>query len=271
MTKPAHLEPTHTVISHRRAAAVLAVATASLVVAACGSSGGEDSKSADQILKDAQAALRSATSYHLKGDVDTGSGKLSLDVKVQGSEAAGHLDQQGGAAFDFVETGGKLYLRGQSLFAKYAPDLADSIGDKWIATSPDDPHYSDAVGSLSSFADPSGFADSLGSNVTNLSKGGTTSVDGRNAVVLKDSDGSLDIADGSPAYPLRLDAGAKGTVDISGYGSNMGISAPSASDTIDVGGGSGSQSSDTSTDTGSSSDTGTDSGTDTSSDSSSSS
>ena len=251
-------------ISHRRTAAVLAVATASILVAACGSSGGEDSKSADQILKDAQAALRSATSYHLKGSVNSGNGKLSLDVKVQGKDAAGHLDQPSTATFDFIETGGKLYLRGKSLFEKYAPQVADVIGDKWVATSPDDPHYADAVSSISGFADPSGFADSLGSQATNLSKAGTTSVDGRSAVAIKDTQGTLDVADGSPAYPLRLDGGSKGTLDISDYGSNMGISAPSASDTIDVSGDSGSQSTDSSTDTG------TDTSTDTSSDSSSS-
>jgi hypothetical protein len=201
---------------------------------------------------------------------------MTLDVKVQGQNtAAGHLEVSG-ISFDFIEVGGKLYLRGRSLFAKYAPQAADVIGDRWVNTNPDNPNFQDAISGIGNFTDPSGLADSLGSSSGAVTKAGNVTVNGQNAVVLKNSDGTLDVADSSPAYPLRLDAGSHGSMTLSGFGSDFKITAPS--DAIDATGASSSDSgsstdtsTDSSTDTGSASDTGsgTDSGTDTSTDTSS--
>ncbi len=265
--------------SHRGAFALAAVAASGLVLAACGGGGGsgsgsgsEDSKSADQVVKDAQQALRGASSYHLAGSIVQNGSTMTMDVKVQGKDtAAGRLDEGGGLAFDFIETGGKLYIRGNSFIAHFAGAAAASaIGDRWIAAGADDPHFQDAATAIGGFTDPSGLADSLGSQSGgSFSKNGTTTVNGQTAVVIKSKDGTLDVADSSPAYPLHLEGGSKGHIDITEYGANFDISAPS--DAIDLNGQpAGGSSGGGSSDTGSSSSDNGSSSTDTSSDSSSS-
>jgi hypothetical protein len=215
------------VTTHLRAAAVGVAIASTLLVAACGGGGnGEDSKSADQIVKDAQAALRSAGSYHMSGKVSSDGGDVTLDIKVQGkSSSTGHI-AEGGVAFDFVQTGGKLYIKGKELFAKAAPQVADQIGDKWVTGPKDDSHFSTAADTISQFADPASLADSLGSSGGPYSKQGNTTVNGQSAVVVKGKDGTLDVAASGPAYPLHLDGGSHGSLDMTDYGKNFGIKAP---------------------------------------------
>ncbi len=214
--------------SHRRTAAVATLALSSLL-AACGSSGnGEDGRSADQIVQDAKAALASATSYHLAGFIDSSgssSDKVTLDVKVQNKDTmAGHLDE-GGMSFDFVSIGGKVYFRGQQLWQKLNPAVADTIGDKWV-TATGNSQLEGELSSVNGLADASSLADSLGSTGGPYTKAGTSSVNGQQVVVVKSKDGELDVALSGKPYPVHLDAGAHGRMDISGYGSSFGISAP---------------------------------------------
>lgn len=214
-------------ISTRRTAAAAAVALSSLVVA-CGSSGGngEDGKSADQIVKDAQSALASATSYHITGSVAADSGSVSFDVEVAGKDvASGHMTTNG-VTFDFISTGGKLYLHGKQFFAKLDPKVADTIGDKWVTAS-GNADMEDAVSQISEFTDPSQLADSLGSSGGPYTKGSTTTVDGQPAIAVKGKEGELDVALNGKPYPVHLDAGSHGKADINQYDAHFDVKAPS--------------------------------------------
>lgn len=214
-----------------RRAAVTGLAACALLVAACGASGnGEDGKQAQQILSDAQAALKSASSYHIAGTVHEDSSTITLDVKVGGSgRAAGHMSQDG-ASFDFVELSDKLYIKGKAYFAKQGnQQLADALGDKWLAAPPDDSSVSDAVSSLDSFTKVSDLADSLGSEGGPYSKGSTGTVNGQSVVWVKGKDGSLAVATAGKPYPVELDGGSHGKVDITDYGTHFDISAPGVS------------------------------------------
>jgi hypothetical protein len=221
------------VTSTRRTAAVAAIALSTLV-AACGSSGGngEDGKTADQIVNDAKAALKSATSYHIAGSITNDGETDKFDMKVDSKDTtSGHMDQGGGVAFDFVTTGGTIYLRGKELFAKANPDVADQIGDKWV-TATGNSKFADAASTVTAFADSSGLADSLGNTGGPYTKGGTKTVNGQSVVAVKSKDGEMDVALNGKPYPVHLDAGAHGKVDITEYGSHFGIKAPSGA--IDV-------------------------------------
>lgn len=220
--------------SPRRTAALgAALASTTLLLAACG--GGEASKSGAQIVNDAKAALRSASSFHIAGTVTGNDSTIKLDVKVQGKgTASGHMEQ-GGVGFDFVSKDGKLYFRGKELFAQVASqDVADSIGNRWVVAPSDDSHLSDAISSVNDFSDASGFADSLGRSGGPYTTAGTTTVDGQQAVVVKSKDGTMDVAASGPAYPLHLDGGSKGSLDINDYGQRFGISAPSGALDVSV-------------------------------------
>lgn len=202
--------------SPRRSAALAAVALSSLL-AACGSSGGngEDGKSADQIVKDAQAALRSATSFHLAGTIQNNGEPLVLDMKVQNkSTTSGHMNS-GGVDFDFVTAGGTFYFRGQKLWNKLDPDVASQIGDKWVSVSSDN-QVASQVDSVTQLADSAQLADSLGSSGGPYTKNGTKTVNGQQVVAVHGKDGELDVAlDGKP-YPVRLryhDSSGDGRLD----------------------------------------------------------
>jgi hypothetical protein len=214
------------VTSTRRAAALAAVALSSLV-AACGSSGnGEESKTADQIVADAKAALKAATSYHLVGTVSPGNKPTKIDIKVAGAKSSsGHVDQDG-VVFDYIDANGKLYIRGKALFASYSQAAADLIGDQWV-TATGNASLESAATSVTGLSDSAQLADSLGSSGGPFSKGGTKTVNGQPAIAITNKDGEMDVATSGAPYPVRLDAGAKGQMSITEYGAHFDISAPS--------------------------------------------
>lgn len=211
--------------STRRAAALAAIALSTLVVAACGSSGGEDSKNANQILTDAQAALKSATSYHLVADVTSGGKTTKVDVKVDNkTTSSGHIEQDG-VAFDYISAGGKIYIRGKELFAKFSQAAANLIGDQWVTAS-GNAGLEQAAAGVAAFSDPSQLADQL-TTKGSLIKGDTKTVNGQQVVALKASDGELDVADSGTPYPVHLEGPSVGKIDLSEYGAHFGIAAPS--------------------------------------------
>jgi hypothetical protein len=238
----------NTVTSLRRSAALAAIALSTLVVA-CGPSGpggnGEDGKNADQIVKDAQAALKSVSAYHLKGNISNDKGNVALDVKIQDKNTlSGHL-QQGGVDFDFVTVDSKIYFRGKELWQKFNADVADQVGDKWVTVSGNTDMESQ-LGAVEELSDASSLADSLGAEGGPFSKNGTTSYNGQNVVVVKGKDGTLDVALSGKPYPVHLDAGSHGKMDITDFGGKFGIKAPAgALDLSDLTGDSSSSSGDT--------------------------
>jgi hypothetical protein len=224
----------------RRAAALSALAVSSLLVAACGSSG-EDGKSADQIVADAKAALKSATSFHLVGNVtdSSGGGTVKFDMKVDDKNtASGHMEQ-GGVGF------------GKDLFAKFSAAAADAIGDQWVTVT-GNASLESAASSVTGLSDASALADSLGSSGGPYSKSGTKTVNGQSVVAVNSKDGEMDVADSGTPYPVHFDGGSKGTMDITEYGSHFGIKAPSGALDVSALGGAASSDSSSSSASGSS-------------------
>jgi len=213
------------IVSHPRRAVAAGLAASALLLAACGSGNGEDGKQAQQIVNDAKAALRSATSFHVAGSVKSDNSTTTVDIRVDGSKSAGHVDQDG-TAFDFVETGSSLYLRGKDFLASLSQDVADAVGGKWLKTSTDDSTFSDTTSSIDSLTKPSDLADSLGSKGGPYSKTGTGSVDGESVVFVKGPEGTMAVATSGKPYPVRLDGGSKGRMDVTEYGASFGISVP---------------------------------------------
>lgn len=212
--------------SPRRTLSAAAAIAALALLAACGSSG-EDSKNASQILTDAQTALKSATSYHLVADLTSNGNTVKVDMKVDDKNTAqGHMETQG-IAFDFINAGGKLYIRGKELFAKFSQQAADTIGDQWV-TATGNSDLESATSGVEQLSDPSQLADQL-STKNSVSKGGTKTVNGVNCVALIASDGELDVSDGTPAYPVHLEGKGSTTnkIDLTEYGNHFGITAPS--------------------------------------------
>ena len=191
----------------RCAAALTAAAT---LLAACGSGGnGEADKSAGAILSDVSAAVRGAHSYRLIFTGKDSSGDVNFEIDVAGkNNAKGSLTSQGATA-EFVYSGSKFYLRGRQFFDKVAgAAVGQRIGDHWVSL----PSASAGVTQLQEFTDPGKLADCIGSEHGTLSKSGTSSVNGKDAVVVVDagdkpgtSPSKLYVATSGSPYPLKLE------------------------------------------------------------------
>jgi hypothetical protein len=161
----------------------------------------------------------------LVADVVSSGKSTKVDVKVDNkTTSSGHIDQDG-VAFDYISAGGKLYIKGKALFAKFSQQAADLIGDQWVTAS-GNAGLEQATAGVSAFSDPSQLADNL-TTKGSLTKGDTKTVNGQQVVAIKASDGELDVADSGTPYPIHLEGGALGRIDISEFGAHFGITAPS--------------------------------------------
>lgn len=151
----------------------------------------------DEILKQAKAALLSAKSYRLKGDVVEEGENLSLDLAISGKDVQGKISA--GAAQGTVEVlavGGQQFIRPDEKFwtatagADQGKTIAKMMGDKWAKVSAKDQDLSE----LFSLAN----VDDLLSPTGTVTKGDTKQIDGVDALALLDG-GSAAAVPGSPS------------------------------------------------------------------------
>lgn len=228
---------------------------ASLLLGACGSSSstsssggsGESSKDAQTILNDAVAATKAAKDAHIKGSA-SGS---SVDGDLGGGNYNGTLSA-GGTTYDVVvladpsgdATKDKVFLKAAaSVWATAASSAAAGtcLGDKWIemdsAANPglsDNPSASQvATGAqqiasgVASFADLGKFATGLSASAGAITKGSVQSINGQDAVELKNSTGSIFVAENGTPNILRLTGGSSSTqLDLTNWDKGVTFSSP---------------------------------------------
>jgi hypothetical protein len=191
-----------------------------MFLAACGAGGdsgssdnGEASRPAEQILKDSVAALRTAETVHMVGELPAAEENVGLDLHLDRSGKVQGTMTLGTVTAGLVVTGGRTYLKGRGFFAKYGSDQAASaFGDHWVAMPAGPGPGTDIVQVLSDFTDFNKLADVLASPTGGaVTKGATNTVDGRSVVALRASDSTLYVATTGRPYPVELkpDAGSK--------------------------------------------------------------
>jgi hypothetical protein len=198
---------------------VLVAATlSSAVLAGCGSSkrpaapNGEASKSAQQIVADAEAALGRVHSFHIDGaakDVHGARVKFTADVVLPGRLRLAVIQSTGTIEFIFVD--GNSYLRAsRDFWARHGarPDVIAVVADRWVklpasATS--------AAGLPSAWTSPATVGHCvIGTDLGSLSLAGKGTVGAQPAVIVADqgdkpggSPGRLYVATRGPPLPLR--------------------------------------------------------------------
>lgn len=194
---------------------------------------GVAAKTADEILSEATAAFRGASSVHLVGRLVDPDQSVELDVRLGRDMSQGSVTQKG-AKLEIIATGGNLYMRGKQFWVTNAPaNIANQVGDRWawlpVSGLRDSLAFTNLV-SIQAFADggrkPSG----------KITKGQGGTVDGAKAIAIKDADGSsLWVATTGPAYPLRIGpASASASTDsiaFRDYNAELSVTAPG--DSID--------------------------------------
>ena len=220
-------------------ASAAASAPASAPAASAAPAGDLASLSADEILVRAKEAGKRAGSVQVLGTVAQGGQSGRLDLQVQEGSGKGTIAAQG-VEFDLVKVGEEFFLQGDERFyAQFGggEEAAKLLEGKWLKGSPRDQQ----LGPLAGFLSVDTLLDQLLDPTTKLDKGEETTVDGKRAILLRTQDGRGELAvalEGEP-YPLQLEPGEGNTQDtgkvtFSRWGERFDVTAPEASDVVDV-------------------------------------
>src|SRR6266700_7961267 len=175
--------------SLRQTPASLVLACAAVASSACLSLpfGSTAPRSADELTAAAIRSLASTPTMRFQGTWADGQGRhlqvtMTLTPRGDGQGSAS-VDSH---AVDVLESGGRTFFRGASFWAATDPRTAKLYGDSWIAAQP--PSLGDTLAALTR---PGAIGDLLGSRRYGLRRGTSDTIDGRTAVALSDSSGTV--------------------------------------------------------------------------------
>jgi hypothetical protein len=179
---------------------------AACAISACGggsSGNGVASKSANQIVSSALAAIDGAKSAHIAGSVVSGSTPISLNLHLVSGQGGKGSMSEGGLSFKIEVIGREVYINGSPAFWRHFGGAAAAtvFQGKWLKAP--------ASGQFASLAQLSNLHALLGTVLSThgaLTKTGTTSVNGQSAVGIRDSTqgGTLYVATTGKPYPLEI-------------------------------------------------------------------
>lgn len=167
------------------------------------------SKSPTQVIAAAQSALRSSQGYVMAGEMSQGTQKLKLQLTYAGSSKLEMNVTQGSGTAAIIALPTGLYVKAnRSYWRSHGGGSIIRYANRWIELPAS--FSTKFTAQLGQF-NPRTLARCLGENHGTLSRDGTTSVNGKRAVVIRDAGGvpggnpgRLDIASTGPAYPLRV-------------------------------------------------------------------
>jgi hypothetical protein len=205
-----------------------------VLVAGCGGGGGsktngEASKSAKQVVADAQKAAQAAKAVHVSGSLTDAGRPLTLDlVLVKGTGGKGTMSESN-LQFEIIRVGDKAYIKGSDAFLRQfaGAGAAQLLSGKWLQGSA-------KTGSLAALAPLTDigtlFNGALGSTTRSVKNEGETTYKGHKVVAIKDTTtgGTLYVSATGDPYPVAIvQAGAnKGTVSFDGWNKTESIDAP---------------------------------------------
>jgi hypothetical protein len=183
-----------------------------------------------QIVAAAANALASARSVHMKGTIRESGRRYTFDLVLEQASAKGSMTAPmlgiKNAQFDFVATGGKLFIRSSTLWRKAGGTAAAQLlNNRWVvlpkASVRDFPFRSLRV-----------FARGIrsGSPGKRRRAGAVTMINGRPAIPVRSGDSILYVATTGQPFPLRAmpatHAAGAGVVDFIAYNAPVTIGPP---------------------------------------------
>lgn len=190
----------------RLATLVAGAALSAGALAGCGSSGnGVASKNPDQIVNAASKAVARASSMHVAGSIVSSGEPLALDLSLASGRGGRGQISVGGFAIKVIDVGQTVYLYGSPSFWQHYSGAAAArlLNGKWLK--------SPATGQLASFAALTNMQHMASLLLSHgvLSKGSTTTVNGRQVIALRDTTqgGTLYVASTGTPYPIEIRRG----------------------------------------------------------------
>jgi len=212
-------EPSREASSTARRCAWLALAVALQlwVLAGCGGAtdNGMASKAPAEILAASRAAALNATSVHVAGESSQGHLSLDFDLELARDGGRGRISLFG-LKLEMIRLGDTIYMRGNRAFhASLGAAAAHLSAASWIRMPA---ATARGIAQLGVLADLHGEVDRLLGGSGPIAKGTTTTINGQNAVELKDAgklySGALFIATVGQPYPLKRVTHGKETSEI---------------------------------------------------------
>ncbi|MDI6097171.1 hypothetical protein QLQ12_00925 [Actinoplanes sp. NEAU-A12] len=238
-------------------AGLAAVATATLLLAGCGSSdsakptaaatsqaptsqaptdNGIAALSADEILAKSKAALKKAGSFQMKGNAIVEKDTMAVDFRVSGADFVGSMTMGKDAEVKVMLVGGKQYMKPSEGFWKMlglgemAQTMAKTAGDKWLLV----PAGDDSIGGIFDAADPDVLLKSTGT----IGKGATTQIGAQPVIALTDTgekEAQLFVATTGEPYPIKQGTATGDGIIFSDFGATFDtLTAPTAEQILDL-------------------------------------
>lgn len=221
-----------------RAVAVAGICAGLAVLAgACGtgtgpsaaktSANGVASKPAAQILATARDALGSAKSVRLQGTMTKSGTTYTVDIVLGPGSGKGTMTGPipglGRGSFEFIELGGKVYIRSSTLWRHYGVAAAELLDNRWVATT-----VKEMGGAPFTIEN---FFSSIGPITEGpASKGAVTSINGQLAIPVTSGDSTVYVATTGTPYPLRVvpssSKAGSGEINFLDYNAALHITAP---------------------------------------------
>jgi hypothetical protein len=216
----------------------LATIAAPLVVVAllagCGGSSGvksngEASKTADQIVADAEAAALSASTVHVSGSA--GSSLVVNLHLVAGKGGEGRMTANG-LTFDIIRIGSHAYFKGDATFwHKFGGGAAATLlKGRWLKA----PASTGRLSSLTPLTDITKLFSAMFASHGTLAVGKETTIGGRPAIGIIDTSkgGTLYVATTGKPYPVAVRKSGSGSITFDEWDAPVALTAPSSA--VDV-------------------------------------
>ena len=187
-------------------------------VSGCGESSPTDNgiatRSPAQILAAAESAAGRAVSVHVKGSILSEGTPISLQMELlPGKGGSGELEL-GGDHVDLVTLDRLVYVKADERFYRGVAGAAAAraLGDRWLRARASVGPFAP----LARLASAGQLIDGTLANHGALTNAGTTTLDGRPVVAVRDPahDATLYVAATGPPYPLEIRVGGAGHSEI---------------------------------------------------------
>jgi hypothetical protein len=214
------------------ASPLVLIALVALLLAGCGGSSSSGNGVADktpaQIIAATKAASDEAKSVHVAGSLVSGGTPITLDLNlIAGKGGKGQLSQSG-LAFELIQIGGTVYIKGSSAFYKHigGSAAAQLLEGKWLKASASSSDFA-SIGQLTNLRQL--IAQTLADHGT-LTKTGTTTINGQKVVGVTDktNGGTLYIAASGKPYPVQISRSGSGSgaITFSRWNESVTLAAP---------------------------------------------
>ena len=190
-----------------------------------------------QILARARAATLAARSLRVRGQFKEDGERGDVDLRFDGrTRAAGEIAMNG-QRMSFIRIGSVVYLKAdEALYESVGGNKAEAkavaqlLGDKYAKGTTKEKELAE----LADFYECKKFlAEMLKDTGPLIKAGGTSRIDGRAALVLRGLGVRIYVATEGEPYLLRIDGGAKGRLDLSGFDEPVAVKAPPKDQVVD--------------------------------------